>query len=71
MLSVYFIIFIAATVYHIMAAWQEALINAVSTRRCLFDKKHDDYRDTRTVKENNWKDVAAEMKEATGLEFSG
>ena len=53
------------------APLQEVIIAAVSQRRCLWDKKHPDYKDTRNVKSNNWKDVAAEVAEATSTLYSG
>ena len=41
------------------ASWQELLIELVRDRPCLYDKSHRDYFDTRGVKKNQWKDVAA------------
>ncbi|XP_046849408.1 uncharacterized protein LOC124442935 [Xenia sp. Carnegie-2017] len=53
-----------------MADWQEILIELVRERRCLWDKFHPDYKDTRNIKKNNWKDVAREMKVATNIDHS-
>ena len=44
--------------------FQEALIIAVSKRPCLWRKSDKNYHDSRTVKENNWRDVMAEVLEA-------
>ncbi|KAF6029072.1 hypothetical protein EB796_012622 [Bugula neritina] len=54
-----------------MNDWQEILINEVRSRRCLWDKSHGDYKDTRTVKSNNWVDVAKVMSEKTAKEWNG
>lgn len=51
--------------------FQEILINAVASRRCLWDKNHKDYKDTRTIKTNNWTDVKEEVNEKCGTSFSG
>lgn len=37
--------------------WQEILIGEVRNRRCLWDKSHKDYKDSRTVKNNHWIDI--------------
>ena len=52
-------------------AWQEYLINCVSLRRCLWDNCHPEYKDARTVKQNNWMHVAKEMTDLTGLQCTG
>ena len=53
-----------------MAPWQEVLVNAVASRRCLWDIAHTDYKDTRNVRANNWADVTEELKSATSEDFN-
>lgn len=45
-----------------MAEWQELLIELVRNRPCLWDKSHTAYKDSRTIKANNWSDISNEMK---------
>lgn len=50
---------------------QEILLNSVAARRCLWDKTHNDFKDTRNVKNNNWQDVASEVSEAMKVTYTG
>jgi len=54
-----------------MNDWQEILINEVRSRRCKWNKSHGDYKDTRTVKSNNWVDVTRVVSEKTAKEWNG
>ena len=40
---------------------KEYLLELVRARKVLYSKSHEDFKDSRTVKKNNWDDVAAEM----------
>ena len=40
---------------------KEYLIELVRARKVLYSKAHQDFKDSRTVKRNNWDDVAKEM----------
>lgn len=52
--------------------WQEVLIEGVRQRRVLWDKTHKDYKDGRTIKKNNWDDVAKEVSDLDiGTVFTG
>lgn len=54
-----------------MSSWQEIIIEAVRARPCLWDKLHPNYKDTRTIKKNNWMDVASLLTEKTGTPYTG
>ena len=51
--------------------WQEVLIEEVRNRPCLWDKESANYKDSRTIKHNNWLDVAKFMNEKTGQLWEG
>lgn len=50
---------------------KELLIDLVRERPCLWDKRHSDYKDSRTIKTNNWKDVTQLLNEKCGIELTG
>jgi hypothetical protein len=52
------------------AAWQEILISAVRQRPVLWDKTNSNYCN-KTIKENNWSDVAKEIFESAGKSIDG
>ena len=45
-------------------SWQEFLIEAMRCRPALYDKHHTDYKDSRGVKANLWKDVTSTLLDA-------
>ena len=47
------------------------LIELVRDRPCLYDKSCREYRDTKTVKANNWKDVATNLSSSAGVPWTG
>ena len=53
-----------------MACPSDIFIEFLEISCCLWDKLHNDYKDSRAVKFNNWLDVAKEAYLATRVEHS-
>ena len=49
----------------------EYIIGLVRARPCLYDKKHQYYKDSRGVRLNNWTDIAQHMREAGFVNYTG
>lgn len=45
-------------------------IDLVRSKPCLYDIKHESYKDSVTVKANNWTDIAKEWKEISNEELT-